>query len=36
MRYGLHAATIMHTDVVTDVPVARPAGYDAIELWTGS
>jgi sugar phosphate isomerase/epimerase len=32
-RYALHAATIMHTNVVTDVRVARAAGYDGIELW---
>lgn len=31
--FALHAATIMHTNVVTDVRVARAAGYDGIELW---
>jgi sugar phosphate isomerase/epimerase len=30
---ALHAATIMHTNVVTDVHVARAAGFDGIELW---
>jgi sugar phosphate isomerase/epimerase len=33
MEYALHAATIMHTNVATDVRVARAAGYNAIELW---
>lgn len=33
MEYALHAATIMHTNVATDVRVARAAGYDGIELW---
>lgn len=33
MLYTLHAATIMHTNVVTDVRVARACGYDGIELW---
>jgi len=33
MEYALHAATTMHTNVVTDVRVARAAGYDGIELW---
>jgi sugar phosphate isomerase/epimerase len=32
-RLALHAATVMHTNVVTDIRVAREAGYDAIELW---
>ncbi len=33
MEYALHAATTLHTNVATDVRVARDAGYDAIELW---
>ena len=33
MRWALHAATVMHTNVATDVRVARACGYDAIELW---
>jgi len=33
MQIALHAATIMHTNVVTDVRVARACGYDGIELW---
>jgi sugar phosphate isomerase/epimerase len=32
-RLALHAATVMHTNLVTDVRVAREAGYDGIELW---
>ena len=33
MELGLHAGCIMHTNVVTDVRIAREAGYDAIEIW---
>jgi sugar phosphate isomerase/epimerase len=33
MEYALHAATIMHTNVASDVRVARTVGYDGIELW---
>ncbi len=33
MQLALHAATIMHTNVVTDVRIARSCGYDGIELW---
>jgi len=33
MLLGLHAGSIMHTNVVTDVRIAREVGYDAIELW---
>lgn len=33
MDYALHAATTMHTNVVTDVRVAREAGYGGVELW---
>jgi sugar phosphate isomerase/epimerase len=33
MKFVLHAATIMHTNVATDVHVARACGYDGIELW---
>lgn len=33
MEYALHAGTIMHTNVATDVRVARAVGYDGIELW---
>lgn len=32
-RFALHAATIMHTNVVTDVRIARDVGYDGIELY---
>jgi len=30
---GLHAGSIMHTNVVTDIRIAKKAGYDAIEIW---
>jgi sugar phosphate isomerase/epimerase len=33
MKIALHTATVMHTNVATDVRVARNAGYDAVELW---
>jgi sugar phosphate isomerase/epimerase len=33
MEYALHAATIMHTNVASDVRIARTVGYDGIELW---
>jgi sugar phosphate isomerase/epimerase len=33
MEYALHAATIMHTNVCSDVRIARETGYDGIELW---
>ena len=33
MELGLHAGCIMHTNVVTDIRIAKSAGYDAIELW---
>ncbi|HNS50748.1 MAG TPA: sugar phosphate isomerase/epimerase family protein [Anaerolineae bacterium] len=32
MLLGLHTGTILHTNVMTDVRVARETGYDAIEL----
>jgi sugar phosphate isomerase/epimerase len=30
---SLHAASILHTNVATDVSIARNVGYDGIELW---
>jgi sugar phosphate isomerase/epimerase len=33
MLLGLHAGTIMHTNLMTDIRVAREAGYDAIEFY---
>jgi sugar phosphate isomerase/epimerase len=33
MWLGLHAGSIMHTNVVTDIRIAKEAGYDAIEIW---
>lgn len=33
MDLALHAGCIMHTNLATDVRVARSAGYDGIELW---
>jgi len=33
MELGLHAGSIMHTNLVTDIRVAREAGYDAIEFY---
>lgn len=32
-RFALHAATTMHTNVMTDVRIAREVGYDGIELY---
>lgn len=32
MLLGLHAGSIMHTNVVTDIRIAKEAGYDAIEI----
>lgn len=32
MLLGLHTGTILHTNVMTDIRVARQTGYDAIEL----
>jgi sugar phosphate isomerase/epimerase len=32
MRLGLHAGTILYTNVMTDLRVARETGYDAVEL----
>jgi sugar phosphate isomerase/epimerase len=32
-RFALHAATTMHTNVVTDIRIAREVGYDGIELY---
>jgi sugar phosphate isomerase/epimerase len=33
MRLGLHAGTIMHTNLMTDIRVAKETGYDAIEFY---
>ena len=33
MLLGLHAGCIMHTNIVTDIRIARETGYDAIEIW---
>ncbi len=33
MQISLHAASILHTNVVTDVRIARDVGYDGIEMW---
>ena len=33
MLLGLHTGSIMHTNVVTDIRIAREAGYDAIEIY---
>jgi sugar phosphate isomerase/epimerase len=33
MRLALHARSILHTNIATDVRVAREAGYEGIELW---
>jgi sugar phosphate isomerase/epimerase len=33
MRLGLHTGSIMHTNIVTDIRIARDAGYNAIEIY---
>lgn len=33
MEFGLHTGSIMHTNVLTDIRVARETGYDAIEIY---
>ena len=33
MYLGLHAGCIMNTNVVTDIRIAKAAGYDGVELW---
>jgi sugar phosphate isomerase/epimerase len=33
MLLGLHAGSTMHTNVVTDIRIAKAVGYDAIEIW---
>jgi sugar phosphate isomerase/epimerase len=33
MLLGLHAGTIMHTNLMTDIRVAKETGYDAIEFY---
>lgn len=33
MRLGLHTGTILYTNLVTDIRVARETGYDAIEFY---
>ena len=33
MYLGLHAGCIMNTNLVTDIRIAKAAGYDGIELW---
>jgi len=34
MFLGLHTGTILHTNLMTDIRVARETGYEAIELYT--
>jgi sugar phosphate isomerase/epimerase len=33
MLLGLHTGTILHTNLITDIRVARETGYDAIEFY---
>lgn len=33
MEIALHTASMMHTNVATDLRVAEDAGYDGVELW---
>jgi len=33
MLFGLHTGSIMHTNLATDLRVARQAGYDAVEIY---
>ena len=33
MLFGLHAISILHTNTLTDMRIARDVGYDALELW---
>ena len=33
MLLGLHGICILHTNVLTDIRVARDTGYDALEIW---
>ena len=33
MYLALHGCSIMHTNLVTDIEVAKEAGYDALEIW---
>lgn len=33
MQLALHARSILHTNIATDIRAARDAGYDGIELW---
>src|SRR5215208_6528457 len=33
MLISLHTACVMYTDLVTDLRIARMAGYDGVELW---
>ncbi len=33
MLLGLHSGTILHTNLMTDIRVARETGYEAIELY---
>ena len=33
MRVGLHAGTILYTNLLTDIRVARETGYDAVEFY---
>ena len=34
MLLALHACSILHTNLLTDIRVAKEAGFDAIEMWT--
>ena len=33
MYLGLHSGCIMNTNIVTDIRIAKAAGYDGVELW---
>ncbi len=33
MRLGLHTGSVMHTNMLTDIRVAKDAGYDAIDIY---
>lgn len=34
MNLALHGCSIMHTNLLTDIDIAKEVGYDAIEIWT--
>ena len=33
MLLALHGSSIMHTNMITDIRIARECGYDALEIW---